>query len=82
VELGEGGIDRGRWMAGERTSVCARRCAGDALPPDVQALIKTRSKARDERDWPAADAARSALADLGWDVTDGPDGPVLTPRTD
>ena len=59
-----------------------RADAGDALPPDVQALIKTRSKARDERDWPAADAARSALADLGWDVSDGPDGPVLTPRTD
>ena len=76
------GLDLDRvWDAADRAGR-DRGDAGDALPPDVQALIKTRSKARDERDWPAADAARSALADLGWDVTDGPDGPVLTPRTD
>ena len=65
---GDGGGDRDR--AG----------AGDSPPPEVQALVEARSQARAARDWPAADAARTALADLGWDVTDGPDGPVLARR--
>ena len=56
--------------------------AGDSTPPEVLSLVEARSQARSERDWPAADAARAALADLGWDVTDGPDLPVLTRRPD
>ena len=50
------------------------------LPPDVQALADARTRARAAKDWPAADAARAALADLGWDVIDGPDGPDLRRR--
>jgi cysteinyl-tRNA synthetase len=53
-----------------------------AVPDDVRALVEVRSQARADRDWPAADAARDALATMGWDVTDGPDGPVVSPRRD
>jgi cysteinyl-tRNA synthetase len=50
-----------------------------ALPDDVQALIEARTRARDIRDWAAADAAREALTALGWDVVDRPDGPIVRP---
>ena len=52
----------------------------DATPGDVEALVATRSAARERRDFPAADAARDELAALGWEVVDGPDGTVVRRR--
>ncbi len=51
-----------------------------AVPPEVQALADARILARAARDWDRADALRASLETAGWDVTDTPDGPVLTPR--
>jgi len=52
------------------------------VPADVRALVETRTRARTDRDWSAADAARDALAGMGWDVTDSPEGPILSRRPD
>jgi hypothetical protein len=48
-------------------------------PAEVADLAARRAEARAARDFAAADALRAQIAELGWDVTDGPDGFVLTP---
>jgi cysteinyl-tRNA synthetase len=52
----------------------------DAVPAEVRALVDARTEARTARDWSRADALRSDLERLGWDVTDTPAGPELTRR--
>ncbi|HET7704103.1 MAG TPA: hypothetical protein VFK35_11935 [Candidatus Limnocylindrales bacterium] len=47
--------------------------------PEVAALLAARQAARSARDYVAADAARDRLADLGFDVADGPAGQALSP---
>ncbi|RKE08183.1 CysS/YqeB C-terminal domain-containing protein [Catellatospora citrea] len=46
------------------------------LTPLVQALIGIREKAREQRDWAAADQVRDALAAASVELRDTPDGPV------
>ena len=48
-------------------------------PVEVADLAARRAEARAARDFAAADALRAQIAEQGWDVTDGPDGFVLTP---
>ena len=45
-------------------------------PAEVLALVAEREAARARRDWAAADALRSRIAALGWQVRDTPEGPV------
>ena len=52
----------------------------DRLPPEVQALLDQRSKARQARDWDTADTLRERLAELGWEPIDGPTGSIARPR--
>ena len=40
-------------------------------PPEVRRLLAERRAARDDHDWPRADALRDQLAALGWQVEDG-----------
>jgi cysteinyl-tRNA synthetase len=47
------------------------------VPDDVLALVAERAAARTARDWERADALRSELADLGWDVVDDPTGSTV-----
>jgi cysteinyl-tRNA synthetase len=54
--------------------------AAAAVPADVAALQAAREDARSSRDYARADALRTELADLGWDVVDGPDGSTVRPR--
>ena len=54
--------------------------SADAVPAEVRALVDARVEARTTRDWGRADALRSDLERLGWDVTDTSDGPELTRR--
>ena len=56
------------------------RDAAALAPPAALALAQGRAEARDARDFAAADRLRDELHDLGWEVRDGPDGPVLIPR--
>ena len=47
---------------------------GDDFTAKVEALIEQRNSARTNKDWPAADAARDGLNDLGVVLEDGPQG--------
>ena len=51
----------------------------DGPPAAVLALARERTTAREARDWAASDRLREAIADAGWEVRDGPDGPKLLP---
>jgi len=57
----------------------AGQSAGSDLTPVVDglvgALLQQRAKAREAKDWAAADAIRDTLADLGLTITDTPTGP-------
>ncbi len=49
-------------------------------PPEALELLAERERARAERDFELADRIREQLADSGWEVRDGPDGPELIRR--
>jgi GT2 family glycosyltransferase len=48
-------------------------------PPEVMRLVAERSAHRTARNYPAADAVRDRLHELGWEVVDGPDGSSVRP---
>ena len=49
----------------------------EAVPDDIMQLVDARQQARAAKDWPAADAARDALAEKGYTVVDTADGPQV-----
>jgi cysteinyl-tRNA synthetase len=49
-------------------------------PEEVEALARRREEARRGRDFEAADELREQIAQRGWIVQDGPEGPVLVRR--
>jgi cysteinyl-tRNA synthetase len=49
----------------------------EKIPGEVEELLKARTAARTEKNWPESDRIRDALADLGWTVKDTPEGPRL-----
>ena len=52
--------------------------ASEGAPdPDALALLQRREQARARRDFATADAVRDQLRRQGWEVRDGPDGPIL-----
>jgi cysteinyl-tRNA synthetase len=59
----------------------AQAAAQEDAPADVAVLVASRDAARSARDWSRADAIRTELADLGWEVVDGPDGSSVRRRT-
>src|SRR5712691_6158366 len=68
---GEGGS--GRTGAGDAPGGTVR-----AEPPDeVRRLAGERQRARDGRDYAAADALRDRIREAGFEVVDTPEGPVL-----
>ncbi len=54
------------------------RLVGEDVPPEVRALVEAREAARERRDFKGADELREQLANSGYRVEDGPQGPVLT----
>jgi hypothetical protein len=50
------------------------------LPEEVRELAARREEARRGRDFASADALRERIRETGYEVTDTPQGPVLTPR--
>ncbi|HEV3094871.1 MAG TPA: cysteine--tRNA ligase [Solirubrobacteraceae bacterium] len=48
-------------------------------PEEVRELAERRQRAREELDFALADGLRGQIADLGWEVRDGADGPELLP---
>ncbi len=53
--------------------------ATPAVPAEVLALVAERQAARARRDWAAADALRTRIQALGWQVQDTPEGPRCAP---
>ncbi len=53
---------------------------GDGPGPEDLALLGSRESARAAKDWAEADRLRDELAERGWTVRDGPDGPELVRR--
>jgi cysteinyl-tRNA synthetase len=47
------------------------------VPPEAQALVDARERARAARDYAQADRLREQLREIGWEVRDGPAGPEL-----
>jgi cysteinyl-tRNA synthetase len=45
------------------------------LPVEVAALIAEREEARRMKQWDRADALRDQIAEMGYNVTDTPEGP-------
>ncbi|MGD2041194.1 MAG: cysteinyl-tRNA synthetase [Anaerolineae bacterium] len=56
--------------------------ASVAPSPQVLELVEEREHLRANNDWPAADALRDRLAQMGWQVLDTPSGPRLEPLGD
>ncbi len=55
-------------MSGEHETLTAE------IPQAVQEMVKARDEARAQKDWSTADAIREQLHDLGYEVTDTPEG--------
>jgi len=47
----------------------------EAVPEEIQALVRGRTEARAAKDWARADAIRDELAAKGWIVEDRAEGP-------
>ena len=54
--------------------------AGAGIPPEVRDLLQQREDARAAKDFAAADRFRERIRDAGFEIADGPAGPVLEPR--
>ncbi|HSJ72869.1 MAG TPA: cysteine--tRNA ligase [Miltoncostaeaceae bacterium] len=52
---------------------------GPTVPDEVMDLLRGREEARAARDFAAADAARDRVRDLGFEITDTPEGPQVRP---
>jgi len=53
--------------------------APQAVPESVQRLMDERAQARLDKQWARSDELRDALAELGWQVRDTPEGQQVTP---
>ena len=49
----------------------------ETVPEEVQSLLDQRAKARKERNWAESDSLRNAIAALGYQVEDSPQGQKL-----
>jgi cysteinyl-tRNA synthetase len=51
-----------------------------AIPAEIRRMVDARATARAAKEYPTADEIRTQLADLGYTVTDGPDGQSVERR--
>jgi cysteinyl-tRNA synthetase len=49
----------------------------ETAPDEVLALVEERQKARKNKDFARSDEIRTAIAALGWEVADTPQGPTV-----
>jgi cyanophycinase-like exopeptidase len=67
------------WEQALRAQENKQKLASSQPPEAVLALVQQREQARTRKDWTASDALREQISDLGWQVMDTKDGPVLSP---
>lgn len=77
------GMDSARaaaWLAwwAKINRVLALEPEEEKLPPEVTRLLEARLEARRTKDWRRSDELRNQLQELGWEVRDTKDGPVVT----
>jgi cysteinyl-tRNA synthetase len=77
--------DERRWLILDADYVLGldleRAAAADtSLPPEVSALLDARALARGGKDFATSDDLRSRIAELGFEVTDGPPGQTVRRR--
>jgi cysteinyl-tRNA synthetase len=72
------GLDLHRAWVGSGGAQAAAPTA--EIPPEVTALVTARTDARAAREYARADAIRSELEGLGWDLVDGPGGTTVSRR--
>ena len=80
-------IDERRWLALDADFVLGLDLGRDAvpewsavMPEEVRTLLERRAAARAERDFETSDRLRAKIAELGFDVVDGPEGQSTRPR--
>jgi cysteinyl-tRNA synthetase len=64
----------------DRPTVDGTAAAAEPIPGSVSSLADERAAARASRDFARADELRTRIAELGWAVTDGPDGQTIERR--
>lgn len=72
------GLPPAVWEEALAAQASSRQVATE-VPPAIASLVEQRQRAREERDWRAADTLRQQIAGLGWQVDDTPHGPLLKP---
>ena len=74
------GIDPGVWDALQTVEAdVLNQSTAAPVPAEVQQLLLERQSARERKDWKESDRIRDAVSDLGWKITDTPDGQKLEP---
>ncbi len=53
-----------------------------SIPQEVLQMVEQREQARKHKDWQSADQLRQKIAEMGWRVSDTPNGPKLDPVHD
>mgnify|MGYP003388032753 FL=1 len=67
-------------LTNQEPSVALRVVPQAELPADVAELMLEREEARKNKDFVRADSCRNRIHALGYDITDGPNGPEATKR--
>ncbi len=52
----------------------------DEIPEEIVRLAQERAELKKNKDWAGADALRAKIAELGYEVKDTPQGPVITKK--
>lgn len=78
LEAREQGIGPKEWDMAQSAPPPAP--AGQSPPPEIVALAQQRQQARARKDWDASDKLRQRLDEMGWLVTDTPEGQILNKK--
>lgn len=79
-ERPEDGIDPRVWDALQAVEAdVLNQSIAAPVPEEVERLLLERQSARERRDWKESDRLRDAVGNLGWKITDTPDGQKLDP---
>lgn len=73
------GIRPDAWQAAAEAHALAALPVEHVIPHEVIALVEERARARAGKNWQRSDMLRRSIGELGYRVTDTPDGPKIEP---